>query len=143
MLLPFPPPLSPVVFQMLLPQTADNYILHVGVAFALAIRSTRGGTIAASIPPARAARPLRSASDSQPTSTPPSTFWAKARRQLLRFKNSDPPMSWAEVLVDLQWDLGTGMLGVAFLGERQLRHAGAGSTGKLCTQLVGPKHACT
>ncbi len=106
--------------------TPDNRHLHFAVALVLCMRCTRESASSYAL------RPLRSASvlDNYPTS-PPSSPWAKALHSLRRFKEGDPPMSWADVLTFLLWDFGTGLLGVAILGElQQLRHGGAGSTGE-------------
>lgn len=116
------------------PMTPDTYTLHVVVALALSIRArdeTSSSASSSSLSrPLRRAWLRRSTSDDQPANTPPNTFWAEALRHLRRHANRSPPTSWAEVLIDLLWNFGAGLLGVAFLGELlQLRHGRAGSTG--------------
>ncbi len=141
-------PFPAATFGVLFPQTPDNRVLHAAVAVALSIRpsSQRTTPSVSSSSPARTARPLsrplRSATDDEPTSSSPS-LWAKALRQLLRPKYVDLPSSWAEGLVNMLWDAGVGLLGVAFLGElQQLRHGRAGSTGGR-VRGGGHRRACT
>ncbi len=111
-------PSPPAIFCTLLPMTLDNRHLHFAVALVLCIRSTRES--AKSYPSfSSVSRPLRSASVLD-------NPWAKALHSLRRFKAGDTPMSSvAEILTFLLWDFGTGLLGVATLGELQLPAARA------------------